>query len=439
MVPVIVLVVAFVVDSNIGYIADFIPDFLISNEGIALFIGIAVVYAVGGIMILRYVKATESEARALHLSTTNKAVTVAQYVLIAITAFIIAQILASAQYHTMSLAAILCISYGLWIVTLALLARAFTAWLRSSTASRNNKRNLMVLILTLSMIAYVVNGVTLLASYLAMLQEQQKEVVTSEDVAFFPEFDPESLYHQINLAAQISSTVAYVLTWIGTVMLLQPYIKKIGTNKFYAIMGAAMLYYIIIYPVFVLGYFTPITEETDTDVMNNILIFGMASVLSGIIFGVAFISVARTLQKGSALRQYMIIAACGFVLFYVAGSATVTQLAYPPYGLASVAFTGLACYLIYSGLYSAAISVSQDFQLRESIRRSAMHKHSKFLENIGTAHMEEEKHNLVMSVSRRSEMMEQESGVESSMTEDDMQDYLGDVLKEIEVMREKEK
>ena len=68
-----------------------------------------------------------------------------------------------------------------------------------------------------------------------------------------------------------------------------------------------------------------------------------------------------------------------------------------------------------------------------------MHKHSKFLENIGTAQMEEEKRNLVMSVSRRSEIMEQESGVESSMTEDDMQDYLGDVLKEIEVMREKEK
>ena len=86
--------------------------------------------------------------------------------------------------------------------------------------------------------------------------------------------------------------------------------------------------------------------------MNNIIIFGMASVLSGIIFGVAFISVARTLQKGSALRQYMIIGPCGFVLFYVAGSVTVTQLAYPPYGLASVAFTGLACYLIYSGLYS---------------------------------------------------------------------------------------
>ena len=39
-VPVIVLVIAFVVDSNIAYIADFIPDFLVSNEGIALFIGI---------------------------------------------------------------------------------------------------------------------------------------------------------------------------------------------------------------------------------------------------------------------------------------------------------------------------------------------------------------------------------------------------------------
>jgi hypothetical protein len=431
-----ILVVTFMVDSQIGYIADFIPERLATNEGIALFIGIAVVFAIGGILILQYVKTKikESVARALHLHTTHIGVTIAQYVLIAIIAFVIAQILLTTQYNTVMIAAALSISYGLWIITLALLSRAFLSWLRSSRSNVTvSKRNVMVLILALSMIAYVVNGVTGLANYLLMLQEQL-EVVTSADVAFFPEFDPESQQQQINAVYQISAAVAYVLTWIGTVMLLRPYIHRIGKIKFYAIMGSAMVYYLIQYPLFVLGYLTP-TGESDVEVMNTILIFGIAAVFSGIIFGAAFLSIARTLQKGSALREYMIIAACGMLLFYVAGSAAVSQAAYPPFGLSSVSFTGLACYLIYTGLYSSAISVSQDVGLRQSIRKSAI-KEVKFLESMGTAQMEQELQKRVLTIAKKnSDIMTEDTGVQPSLSEDDMKQYLEEVIREIKVRK----
>ncbi|HZB98667.1 MAG TPA: hypothetical protein VE226_01555 [Nitrososphaeraceae archaeon] len=431
-----ILVVTFMVDSQIGYIADFIPERLVTNEGIALFIGIAVVFAAGGILILQYVKTKtkESRARALHLRATHIGVTIAQYVLIAIIAFVIAQILVTAQYNTVMIAAALSISYGLWIIMLALLSRAFLAWWRSSRSNVTvSKRNVMVLILALSMIAYVVNGVTGLANFLLMLQEQL-EVVTSVDVAFFPEFDPESLQQQINAVYQIAGAVAYVLTWIGTVMLLRPYIHRIGKIKFYAIMGSAMVYYLIQYPLFVLGIVTP-TGESDVEVMNTILITSISSVFSGIIFGAAFLLIARTFQKGSALREYMIIAAYGLLLFYVAGSAALSQAAYPPFGLASVSFTGLSCYLIYTGLYSSAISVSQDVGLRQSIRKSAI-KEVKFLESMGTAQMEQELQKRVLTIAKKnSDIMTEETGVEPSLSEDDMKQYLEEVLKEIKVRK----
>jgi hypothetical protein len=431
-----ILVVTFLIDSQIGYIADFIPERLATNEGIALFIGIAVVFAIGGILTLEYVKTKtkESRARVLHLHATHIGVTIAQYVLIAIIAFVIAQILVTAQYNTVMIAAALSISYGLWIITLALLSRAFLSWLRSSRSNVTvSKRNVMVLILALSMIAYVVNGATGLANFLLMLQEQL-EVVTSVDVAFFPEFDPESLQQQVNAVYQISAAVAYVLTWIGTVMLLRPYMHRIGKIKFYAIMGSAMVYYLIQYPLFVLGIVTP-TGESDVEVMNTILITSIAGVFSGIIFGAAFLSIARTLQKGSALREYMIIAAYGLLLFYVAGSATATQAAYPPFGLASVSFTGLSCYLIYVGLYSSAISVSQDLALRQSIRQSVKEQ-SKFLDSMGTAQMEAELQTRVLRTAKKaSDSMEEETGLESSMTEDDMKDYMEIVMNELKDKR----
>ena len=139
-----IVVITFVIDSQIGYIADFIPDRLATNEGLALFIAIAVVFAVASVLILEYVKAKskESHARALHLHATQIGVTIAQYVLIANIAFVIAQIVITGQYNTVTLAVALSISYGLWIITLALLSRAFLSWFRSSrrnvTVSKRN-------------------------------------------------------------------------------------------------------------------------------------------------------------------------------------------------------------------------------------------------------------------------------------------------------------
>lgn len=113
-------------------------------------------------------------------------------------------------------------------------------------------------------------------------------------------------------------------------------------------MCVAIVYYLIEFPLFTLGYFTP---SENTDAMTNILIFSMAALLSGILFGAAFLSVARSLREDSSHKKHMIIAAYGFVLFYVSGSATAAQSAYSPYGIAAVSFTGLSCYLIYLGFY----------------------------------------------------------------------------------------
>ena len=134
--------------------------------------------------------------------------------------------------------------------------------------------------------------------------------------------------------------------------------------------------------------------------------------MSGIIFGAAFLSVARTLRKDSLLRKHMIIAAYGFVIFYIAGSATAAQAAYPPFGLVSISFIGLSCYLIYVGLYSSAVTVSQDTSLRLSIKKS-LTEQAKFLHGMGTAHWEQELQSTVLKIAKKNlDDMSQETGVE---------------------------
>jgi hypothetical protein len=419
----VVVIITILIDSEIGYIADFIPEQLSSSTGLAGFIGIAIVFAVTQYFILSYIKQSnkETQARALNLDLTYSIISIAQFVLVGILAFIILQIIIAQQYSIMTLYASHVISYGLWIVTLGLLAKAFFSWYRLSS------KNVMVLILALSMIAYVVNGITGLTSYFDMLT-QQKPVVTSTDIAYFPDFSIASIGSQIGITTQIASSIAYVLTWIGTAKLLYPNIKKLGKTKFWTIMGAAMAYYLVSFPLFVLGYFTP---SENIDAMTNILIFSLGAIFSGVVFGAAFLSVARTLQKESTLRNHMILAAYGFLLFYIAGSASAAQAAYPPFGLASVSFTGLSCYLIYSGLYSSAVTVSQDVSLRHSIRKSVTEQ-SKLLDSIGTAQMEQELQTRVLTIAKKlSGKMEEETGVEVSMTEEDMKEHIEMVRKEI--------
>ncbi len=89
-----------------------------------------------------------------------------------------------------------------------------------------------------------------------------------------------------------------------------------------------------------------------------------------------------SLRNDSILRKHMVIAAFGFLPFYAAGSASAAQAAYPPFGIVSVSFTGLSCYLIYAGLYSSAVTIPQDTKLRLSIRKTLTDQ-AKFLDSMG--------------------------------------------------------
>jgi hypothetical protein len=410
-----ILAVVLTVESSIGYIADFLPEQLASIGSIATFIGIFVVSVLTQYFILAFVnynnKSHKVRTRLLH--TIHKIVAIIQYLLAGIILLVILQILLAQQYNTILLELAISISYGLWIVMFSLLTKAFFSWYGS-------KKNLMILTFALSMIAYVVNGSLGLYNQLDELSKRNL-VIKTGDVAVFSE-SPSS----VDTVYQIASSVSYVLTWIATVMLLRPYIEKFGKVRFWIMMGAPMIYYLIEFPLFSLGFFTP---SEDSNAMTNILIFSLSAVFAGILFGIAFLSIARTLKFGTAARNYMIIAAYGFVLFYITGSSWTSQAAYPPYGLISVSFTGLSCYLIYNGLYFSAVSISQDMTLRQSIKKSVMEQ-SKLLYNIGTAEMENEIQKQLLPAARKvSESMSDKTGIETSMDENDIKSYMQVVLR----------
>lgn len=203
-----VVIIVITVDSQIGVVADFISEQISSRSGVSIFIVIAVIFAVTQYLILNYVKQfnKETKDRISHFQLLQTGVSIGQYILVALIALVILQILLMHEYSIITLYLTYAISYGLWIVILALLAKAFFSWYRFSN------KDVMVLILALSMIAYVINGIAGLAEYSDMLG-QQKKIITSDDVAYFPEFSIESVGSQIGLINNIICRLCSYLDW----------------------------------------------------------------------------------------------------------------------------------------------------------------------------------------------------------------------------------
>jgi hypothetical protein len=128
----------------------------------------------------------------------------------------------------------------------------------------------------------------------------------------------------------------------------------------------------------------------------------------------------------------MVLSAYGLILLFVSNQAIVLVSApYPPFGLVTTSFMGISSYLVLVGIYSAATSVAEDSELRQTIRKVAV-KEAKLLDSIGTALMENELQRRIIKLTKeQKEILTQQTGIEPSLDEDQVKQYIVEVIKEI--------
>ena len=84
-----------------------------------------------------------------------------------------------------------------------------------------------------------------------------------------------------------------------------------------------------------------------------------------------------------------------------------------------------------NSIYSTPISVAQDSELRKFVRRVAV-RESKLLDSIGSAQVEQEVIKKVMPLLHsQAQNIEEETGIESSLTDEEAKQHLEDVLAEV--------
>jgi hypothetical protein len=416
----------------INYVSDFIFAELVTGFGVGLFIAVGIAYIFGQYFMLKFVKQESKETRVKHsfIKIIHEIITGIQYALAAILAFIIFEILFFSQYHSANLTVVTAISQIATVGILSLFAQRFFSWYRS------NRSSIVVLLYGLS---FAINAFALgviSINELTILSEKQTleeyALITPQSEVVFPSdtYEPGSYLANLSETYQYTDLISFALLMAATAILLYHYSSRVGRIKYWLIILLPMIYRLSMS----LENFGLIVPSTDAEYFYWYLFTSLNSTAGGILFGVAFWTIAKTMRQDSAVRQYMRIAAFGFVLLFISNQVTLTATSYPPFGIATLSFLVLAAYMIFLGLYSTAISISQDNQLRRSIKKLAS-QNSNLLGSIGTAHMEQEIQKTVTSmksvVEEQEKELEEQTGIEADLEEDEMKKYLEEVMQEV--------
>jgi aminopeptidase N len=142
----------------------------------------------------------------------------------------------------------------------------------------------------------------------------------------------------------------------------------------------------------------------------------------------------------SSVKTFLKITSLGFILLYLSNHVDVTAATYPPFGINSLSLLPLASYFILFGLYSSALSLSQDITLRQHLRSIAKNDNN-LLSSIGTAQMEREVNRAIGELKEVADEQEKElaekTGIETPVPENEIEDYLKQVIEEVAKTRKK--
>jgi hypothetical protein len=422
---IIALIVLMVIDISLVRVNDIISKQLIPIDTRDILFGIiSIACLVAEYLLLELIKPPPGDKRGkirLHVILLYKVTKAAQYVIGAIVVFVILQILFSSYYNTAVILAIILCSYTLSICILSIFIS------RILTFRRNT---IFTFLFVLALGSITINAAIAMVDVSLRLVDRPPETRAffggSSDIS-------KGKYNTIDESYFISYIISFVSAWVATAILLSNYIRKLGKIKYLFITISPMVFFI---GQFVAFYPNEISSIINVDqfflASLTTLITTLSKPLGGLMLGIAFWSMSRMGKGHTALNKYLIISGFGFFLLFTSNQAILMSIApYPPFGIATITVMGLSAYLVVVGIYMSTISLSQDTQLRRSIRRVAITQ-SKLFDSMVTAEIEKEIERRVREVINiQSVEMEDETGVQPSLDEQEAHDYLKEVIREI--------
>lgn len=425
------MILVTLVIENVDYIvADFIVKFNTSSAGIILFVFISVGYILGQTILMKFMNSSSSaiKSRSILIATLHRAVSIVQYVLAANVILIIIQILVFSRYSIINLLSVTFISNFFTASLLVIFALSFLSWYK------NKKQSIGILLYALAFLILAVSEVVSGSGSAYLLSQKDQWITPTSEVKFsdFPDgtfFDIFfSFYRYIDYAS-------FLLVLFASAILLYHYSKKTSNPKIVLIIALPILGY----TSSILDALHILSADTNPNLFYYYIYITLVSASVGILFAFSFWIVSKKLPD-SPVKTFLKITACGFVLLYFSNNISVTIAAYPPFGVNSLSLLSLSSYFVLFGLYSSALSLSQDLTLRQHLRSLAKNDNN-LLSSIGTAQMETEVKRAVGELKDVADEHEKElaekTGIETPVPESEIEDYLKQVIEEVAKTRKK--
>lgn len=335
------------------------------------------------------------------------------------------QIIASQSYYTVLIKYIIVLSSSVSIFFMSLLFMRFISWYQSS-------KNKTLLLFSVSSMGIIVNSILVIFYSYFILQnvfQIMDPLIPSINnmVIHLPE---------IKNAYLITSTIAFILIWLSSVLILKPFSSKIGVVRFWLLISIPNIYFISkfhFYQSWLSDFLIGMHILSPISFLRFLSLFDVSTiVLASVVFGVAFWMISKRIPDNS-LRRFVQISGIGICLLFLSSQVTnLTLLPYPPFGIVSISFASISSYLLFIGLYQAAIITAKNSVIRSLIHKSA-ETELRFIGSIGSS---EAKHNITSQfkqvVKRYGDEIKADAEFKFDDSEEDVKDFVGMAIKERE-------
>jgi hypothetical protein len=344
--------------------------FSISN--VELFLIYSVIFTIINIFLLKLsssLKYPRSRLRKITLVT----ILMIQLVLMSMLFIIYGQIKISSLYYSAVFYTMIYLSLASSAAFLAIAAIQFLRWFRKG-------RNYLVMTYGVVMLVLCTNsviGVVYISVNSLSHSETIKYKSCSVMMGMLNNPNPEVTSILVNLY-DITSFFSFVMAWLVTVLMLKEYTKHRNKLVYWIIFALPLIFFLPRYEI-ALYYFS--SHQVDTILTSINLsrdIYGYQALntllnsnlqVGGAFFGMAFLVIAAKLTSEREQRKSLIITGIGIMFLFA--SKDISSLiisSYPPLGAVSIAFMGIASYMVYAGIYNTAAHAARDKKLRRDLR-----------------------------------------------------------------------
>ena len=243
----------------------------------------------------------------------------------------------------------------------------------------------------------------------------------------------------------ITSFFSFVLAWLVTVLMLKGYTKRRNKLVYWIIFALPLVFFLPKYEISLYYFSSHQVDSILTSINLNSDIYGYQALntllnsnlqVGGAFFGIAFLIIAAKLTSEWEQRKSLIITGIGIMFLFASKDiSTLIISSYPPLGIVSIAFMGIASYMVYVGIYNTAAHAARDKKLRRDLRVN-IENNFKLLRSIASSQdrLEMEK-NVKKLVTLSTNLQKTEE--QPDLTQNEIRDIVTDVILELKKTHKK--